>query len=155
MDNVGGGERGRGAREEAEKVTRGTRGREKGHGETGPEGRRGAGHRAPGTGHRAGGVGTGGGGRTGDLQSRDMPTKRHFLKRQYWQRLRFSRITRHFPSRKQRYSICFWMLRRKKPCGTRAARSDPGSRDHPVLRRSFLKSTVVIQLENSFEKSSK
>ena len=38
-----------------------------------------------------------------------------FLKRQYWHRLRFSRITKHLPSRRQRYSICFWMLRRKKP----------------------------------------
>lgn len=45
-----------------------------------------------------------------------MPAERHFLKRQYWQRLRFSLMTRHLPSRKQRYSICFWMLRRKNPC---------------------------------------
>ena len=51
------------------------------------------------------------------LQSRDMPTARHFLNRQYWQRLRFSRIMRHLPSRRHRYSICFWMDRRKKPCG--------------------------------------
>ena len=36
------------------------------------------------------------------LQSRDMPTERHLRNRQYWQRLRLSRITRHFPSRKQR-----------------------------------------------------
>lgn len=50
------------------------------------------------------------------LQSRLIPTAKHFLKRQYWQRFRFSRITRHLPSRKQRYSICFWMLRRKNPC---------------------------------------
>lgn len=50
------------------------------------------------------------------LQSRLIPTARHFLNRQYWHRFRFKRITKHFPSRKQRYSICFWMLRRKKPC---------------------------------------
>lgn len=50
------------------------------------------------------------------LQSRLMPAERHFLKRQYWQRFRFKRITRHLPSRRQRYSICFCMLRRKKPC---------------------------------------
>ena len=49
------------------------------------------------------------------LQSRDMPTARHFLKRQYWQRLRLSRMTRHLPSRRHRYSICFWILRRKNP----------------------------------------
>nr|CAD7575608.1 unnamed protein product [Timema californicum] len=50
------------------------------------------------------------------LQSLDIPTARHFLKRQYWHLLRFSLITRHLPSRRQRYSICFWMLRLKKPC---------------------------------------
>lgn len=50
------------------------------------------------------------------LQSRLIPTAKHFLNRQYWHRFRFKRITKHFPSRKQRYSICFWMLRRKKPC---------------------------------------
>jgi len=49
------------------------------------------------------------------LQSRDMPTARHFLKRQYWHLLRLRRITRQRPSRKQRYSICFCILRRKKP----------------------------------------
>lgn len=50
------------------------------------------------------------------LQSLDIPTARHFLKRQYWQRFRFSRITIHLPSRKHLYSICFCMLRRKNPC---------------------------------------
>lgn len=50
------------------------------------------------------------------LQSRLIPTAKHFLNRQYWHRFRFNRITKHFPSRKHRYSICFWMLRRKKPC---------------------------------------
>lgn len=49
------------------------------------------------------------------LQSRLMPTAKHFLNRQNWHRFRFNRITKHFPSRKHRYSICFWMLRRKKP----------------------------------------
>lgn len=50
-------------------------------------------------------------------QSRLMPTDRHFLNLQYWQRLRFKRITMHLASRRHRYSICFWMLRRKNPCG--------------------------------------
>lgn len=50
------------------------------------------------------------------LQSRLIPTAKHFLKRQYWHRFRFKRMTKHLPSRKHRYSICFWMLRRKKPC---------------------------------------
>lgn len=51
-----------------------------------------------------------------NLQSRLIPTVRHFRKRQYWQRFLFSRITKQLPSRKHRYSICFCMLRRKKPC---------------------------------------
>ena len=50
-----------------------------------------------------------------NLQSRDIPTARHFLKRQYWHRLRFSRMTGQWPSRRHRYSICFCMLRRKNP----------------------------------------
>lgn len=50
-----------------------------------------------------------------NLQSLLIPTAKHFLKRQYWHRFRFRRITKHLPSRRQRYSICFWMLRRKKP----------------------------------------
>lgn len=50
------------------------------------------------------------------LQSLLIPTAKHFLNLQYWHRFRFSLITKHFPSRKQRYSICFWMLRRKNPC---------------------------------------
>lgn len=49
-------------------------------------------------------------------ESLDIPTAKHFLNLQYWHRFRFSRITRHFPSRRHRYSICFWILRRKKPC---------------------------------------
>jgi len=48
-------------------------------------------------------------------QSRDIPTAKHFLNLQYWHLFRFSRYTMHFPSRKHRYSICFWMLRRKNP----------------------------------------
>lgn len=48
-------------------------------------------------------------------QSLDIPTERHFLNLQYWHRFRLSRITRHFPSRKHRYSICFWMLLLKNP----------------------------------------
>lgn len=50
------------------------------------------------------------------LQSRLIPTAKHFRKRQYWHRLRFNLMTKHLPSRKHRYSICFCMLRRKKPC---------------------------------------
>lgn len=50
-----------------------------------------------------------------DSQSLLIPTAKHFLNLQNWHRLRFSRITKHFPSRRQRYSICFWMLRRKNP----------------------------------------
>ena len=55
-----------------------------------------------------------------DLQSRDIPTARHFLKRQYWHRLRFIRSTMHLPSRRHRYSHWRWMLRRKKPCGDKS-----------------------------------
>lgn len=62
-----------------------------------------------------------------NLQSRLIPTARHFLKRQYWQRLRFKRITKHLPSRKQRYSICFWMLRRKKPLNRNSLKINVGN----------------------------
>lgn len=48
-------------------------------------------------------------------QSLLIPTAKHFLNLQNWHRLRLSLITKHFPSRKHRYSICFWMLRRKNP----------------------------------------
>jgi hypothetical protein len=48
-------------------------------------------------------------------QSLLIPTAKHFLNLQYWHRFLFSLITKHLPSRKQRYSICFWMLRRKNP----------------------------------------
>jgi hypothetical protein len=48
-------------------------------------------------------------------QSRDIPTYRHFLKRQYWHRFLLSLMITQWPSRRHRYSICFWMLRRKKP----------------------------------------
>lgn len=50
------------------------------------------------------------------LQSLLIPTAKHFLNLQYWHRFLFSLITKHLPSRKHRYSICFWMLRRKNPC---------------------------------------
>jgi len=49
------------------------------------------------------------------LQSLDIPTAMHFWNRQNWHRLRLRRITWHLPSLRQRYSICFCMLRRKNP----------------------------------------
>lgn len=49
------------------------------------------------------------------LQSLDMPTVRHFLNRQYWHRFLFNRITKHLPSLRHRYSICFCILRLKNP----------------------------------------
>ena len=48
-------------------------------------------------------------------QSLDIPTERHFLNLQYWHRFLLRRITRHLPSRKHLYSICFCMLLLKKP----------------------------------------
>lgn len=51
------------------------------------------------------------------LQSLDMPTARHFLNLQYWQRFRFNLITRHLPSLRHLYSICFCMLLLKNPYG--------------------------------------
>ena len=50
-----------------------------------------------------------------NLQSLDMPTAKHFLNLQYWQRFLFNLITRHLPSLRHLYSICFWMLLLKNP----------------------------------------
>lgn len=41
------------------------------------------------------------------LQSLDMPTARHFLNLQYWQRFRLILMTKQLPSFRHLYSICF------------------------------------------------
>ena len=52
----------------------------------------------------------------GDVPSLDMPTEMHFLRRQYWQRLRLTRMMLHcWFLRQGRYWIFCWMERRKKP----------------------------------------
>lgn len=52
-----------------------------------------------------------------DSPSRLMPTAMHFFRRQYWQRLRFTRWIMHcWFLVHGRYWIFCWMERRKKPC---------------------------------------
>ena len=49
--------------------------------------------------------------------SLDMPTEMHFLRRQYWQRLRFTLMILHcWFLRHGRYWIFCWILLLKKPC---------------------------------------
>lgn len=74
-------------------------------------------------------------------QSLLIPTAKHFLNLQYWHRFRFSLITKHLPSRKQRYSICFWMLRRKNPCNW-----------FKWIRRRFESSSAARWLGSMFQK---
>lgn len=49
--------------------------------------------------------------------SLDIPTSKHFCRRQYWQRLRVTLLMMQFLSRWHVYTMFFWMLRRKKPWG--------------------------------------
>lgn len=58
--------------------------------------------------------------------SLDMPTSKHFWRRQNWQRLRVTLLIWQFLSRWHVYTMFFWMLRRKKPWGPRTSRSAPG-----------------------------
>ena len=52
------------------------------------------------------------------LPSLDMPTAKHFLRRQYWQLLRLKGVISHFSSFEQRWFMPCVMQRRKKPCKT-------------------------------------
>lgn len=49
--------------------------------------------------------------------SLDIPTPKHFCRRQYWQRFLVTLLMMQFLSRWHVYTMFFWMLRRKKPCG--------------------------------------
>lgn len=51
--------------------------------------------------------------------SLDIPTAKHFCRRQYWQRFRVTLLIMQFLSRWHVYTMFFWMLRRKKPCRDR------------------------------------
>lgn len=51
--------------------------------------------------------------------SLDIPTPKHFCRRQYWQRFLVTLLIMQFLSRWHVYTMFFWMLRRKKPWGNR------------------------------------
>ena len=51
----------------------------------------------------------------GRSPSLDIPTSKHFCRRQYWQRLRVTLLIWQFLSLWHVYTMFFWILRRKKP----------------------------------------
>ena len=51
--------------------------------------------------------------------SLDMPTAKHFFRRQYWQLLRLKGVISHFSSLEHRWFIPWVIQRRKNPCNTK------------------------------------
>lgn len=86
------------------------------------------------------------------LHSLDMPTSKHFWRRQYWQRLRVTLLMIQFLSRWHVYTMFFWMLRRKKPCGEHPGhrRSEQGSTAHPTHFPCLATNTTVDPCTESY-----
>lgn len=69
--------------------------------------------------------------------SLDIPTPKHFCRRQNWQRFLVTLLMMQFLSRWHVYTMFFWMLRRKKPC------------THTHTKNTVVTVKVLIQLSHS------